>query len=354
MEIGKLRDNILRYQLIILVGILMALIGFLTYHLVWLNQNQMAGSEKRAGSEKLGERRLDGRAVAAGAENLYPVAVIVDNHFEAWPTFGLSQAGVVYEALVEGKFTRFLAIYAPDEGVEKIGPIRSARPYFLPIAKEYEALLAHSGGSPEALAQIEEMGIYNLEEIAWWGPDYFWRVYSRSSPHNLFSSSKNLAQGVADWELADKTPRYRKWKFEEKIDRAEHDEATRAAIDFSIGPEYDVSYEYVSSTESYRRFQDGEAYIDGLGNNPIEVQNVVVQLVPPAEIIDEVGRIKLKVAGSGQAHILRDGIKIEGSWRKVTDESRTVYYDQSGQEVEFKPGSIWIAIVPEDRQVTIE
>ncbi len=353
MDIHKLRENILRCQLIVLVGIFIVLEGFLVYNLIYVMNNQPIRVEENIIESELVRRRIDGVEVAKGKENLYPVAINIDNHYEGWPTFGLSQASVVYETLVEGQFTRFLAVYTPDEDeVEKIGPVRSTRSYFLPLVKEYDGLFAHSGGSPEALVKIEEMEIYNLEEIAWWGPDYFWRVYSRTQPHNLFTSSENLAQAVIDWELADDEVDYRRWQFDEEM--IEGKRAEEIKIDFSQGELYDVSYTYSTSTLGYLRFQDDEEYIDELNKKQIEVKNVVIQFVGEEEIIDEVGRIKLDMVGRGKAVMFRDGVMIEGSWRKLDNESRTIFYNSRGDEIKFKPGNIWIEIVPGNRKVEID
>ena len=363
-------SKLLKYQLIILVGILVIVAGVLIYHLVELSQTSSTKSaqllvirhfdDQNENPQNLITRKIDGQPVEDGKENLYPVAVSIDNHFDSWPNYGLQKASIVYETLVEGDTTRFLAIYTPDKNaqneIQKIGPVRSTRPYFLELTKEYNALHAHSGGSPEALQKIEEFKINNLEEIAWWGPDYFWRVYSRTAPHNLFTSEKKLAQAVIDWELANIIPDYRAWRFDPQLNSitSSSNSTQNITIDFSLGQTYDVSYQFSTTTQNYLRFQAGNPHLDALTNQQIQLNNLVIQFIPREKILDTAGRIELNLIGKGDALIFRNAQKVKATWRKRTLDSRTIFYDQSGDEIKFKPGNIWIEIVPGDRQVSVD
>src|SRR5689334_13298629 len=89
-------------------------------------------------AEALTPRRLDGVLVKDSQSNLWPVAVMIDNHTAARPQAGLSKASIVYEALAEGGIPRFMAVFARTD-VPLIGPVRSTRPYFVRYAAEYHA-----------------------------------------------------------------------------------------------------------------------------------------------------------------------------------------------------------------------
>ena len=357
---------ILKYQLFILVGIFAILEGFLGYNLYKIiNQQQKSNKAEVIMASKcnnttvdINYKKIDGSIANKDDKNLWPVAVMIDNHFDAWPNYGLSQANIVYETLVEGNFTRFMALYTPQKNNEKIiakiGPIRSARPYFLKIAKEFDALYAHSGGSPQALQEIEELNINNLEEIAWWGPDYFWRVYSRQAPHNLFTSSNNLAQAVIDWELNKNIPIYKTWKFNDYLEKNNYPEINNIKINFSMDNDYDAIYKYNTTTETYFRWQGKQKHIDALTNQQIEVKNVIIQFVPKKKILDQEGRIELKLIGTGKTLIFRNGKEIVGKWKKRNAEARTIFYDKNNNEIEFKRGNIWVEIVPVDKKVEVE
>jgi len=349
-------DKLLKIQIVVLIVVLIIVAVILCYTLyLILNQDRVDLASDIIQEDKIEvnkmSRIIDGVIVEAGKENLFPVGVMIDNHPDSRPNYGLSLARVVYETYVENGSTRFLTFFTPDikasSTIEKIGPVRSTRPYFVLIADEYDALLAHAGGSVQALDDIETLGVNNLDEIAWWGPDYFWRVYSRPEPHNLFTSEYNLARAAADWELVEKTPVYTGWKFEPEIDSSDLKPVASIEVDFSVGDDYDVEYRYEADSNSYFRFQSGEAHIDALNNGQIKVKNVVKQYINQPRVIDEAGRIVMDLIGSGEAVVYRDGVEISGRWKKMNVDSRTVFYDKFGDEIEFQLGSIWVEIMVE-------
>ena len=90
-----------------------------------------------------------------------PVIATINNHPLARPQSGLAQADVVYEMLAEGDVTRFLALYQ-SEIPESIGPIRSARSYFIDIAKGLDAFYIAHGYSPEAKSMLEKKVVENI------------------------------------------------------------------------------------------------------------------------------------------------------------------------------------------------
>ncbi|MFH1890173.1 MAG: DUF3048 domain-containing protein [Candidatus Kuenenbacteria bacterium] len=348
-------NHVLKLQLFILIAIFLILELVLAYNLWNLIQAKqpvhiMEGIDNHSGiiADETVSRRIDGLPVLNGRENLYPAAVVIDNHPASRSNYGLSAASVVYEAHVENGATRFLALYTPnseqENTIKKIGPVRSARPYFVEIAKEYDALFAHAGGSPQAIKYITKLEVHSMDEIAWWGPDYYWRVYSRQAPHNLFISEENLAKAVIDWQLGEKIPDYRAWKFSDELDNMQGEKAEEVYVDFSLGADFDVKYVYNTTTQSYLRFQGEEEHMDAINNRQISAANIVIQYIPREIVLDVVGRLHLDLIGQGKALIFRDGIKISGSWKRRSLESRTIFYNQQDEEIHFKPGNIWIAI----------
>ncbi|HOZ36367.1 MAG TPA: DUF3048 domain-containing protein [bacterium] len=360
---NRLLNLIAKYQLIALVGIFVLLAGLVTYVLVFQLNYHPADSievKKLATPAPLpGMKRINGQGTSAGEENLWPVAVAIDNHPEARPLYGLSRADVVYEFLVEGGATRFLAFYTPGQAeenkTEKIGPVRSVRPYFLPVVKEYNALLAHAGGSAEALNQIEKLAINNLEEISWWGPEYFWRVYSREAPHNLFTSSEKLLRATEEWKLKDLVSNYRPWLFSQDLsNNYKLNLAEKITIKFSSDDSYEANFQYNTTTLAYERLTNKEKNLDALNNQPIDAQNVIIQFISREQTLDSLGRLAMEMTGAGDLWLFRDGIKIEGQWRKGSTEGRTIFYDQRHEELPLKPGKIWIEVVPQGKEISIE
>ena len=119
-----------------------------------------------------------------------PIAVMIDNHSGAWPQANLDKAYMVYEIIVEGGETRLMALFK-GQNLDKIGPVRSSRHYFLDYALENDAIYVHHGWSPQAQSDITTLGVNNINGIQE-SSSNFWRVKDKSAPHNLFTSTESI------------------------------------------------------------------------------------------------------------------------------------------------------------------
>ena len=119
-----------------------------------------------------------------------PIAVMIDNHKSALPQAGLNDAYIVYEMIVEGGETRLMALFK-GKTLDKIGPIRSARHYYLDYALENDAIYVHYGWSPQAQSDISKLGVNNVNGLVQSSSD-FWRVKDKSAPHNAVTSTSNI------------------------------------------------------------------------------------------------------------------------------------------------------------------
>ena len=119
-----------------------------------------------------------------------PIAVMIDNHSGAWPQANLNKAYLVYEIVVEGGETRLMALFK-GQNLDKIGPVRSSRHYFLDYALENDAIYVHHGWSPQAQSDISTLGVNNINGIQESSAS-FWRVKDKSAPHNLFTSTDSI------------------------------------------------------------------------------------------------------------------------------------------------------------------
>ena len=109
--------------------------------------------------------------------NERPFAVMIDNHKDAWPQAGLQKAYMVYEIVVEGGETRLMALFKGAD-VDKIGPVRSARHYFIDYAMENDAIYVHFGQSPQAASDIKKYSINDINGISEDGST-FWRRWGK-------------------------------------------------------------------------------------------------------------------------------------------------------------------------------
>ncbi|MDD5040738.1 MAG: DUF3048 domain-containing protein [Patescibacteria group bacterium] len=339
-----------------IIGISVAVVAVIVGGVFLFNPTDNGGlstkSHNSNSSDSLVRRAIDGVYVPADQSNHYPVAVMIENLVSSRPPSGLSNANVVYEALAEGGITRFMALYTGElYGLPEIGPVRSARPYYLDWALEYKALYAHVGGSPQAIADIKSKGVFDLNQF--FNSQYYWRDSNRLAPHNLYTSGEKLAFALRDLE-ASASGDFQSWKF--KDDASLPDRPTvskKISIQFS-SMNYNVEYQYDREQNDYLRYQATEIHRDkptaeGAEGSAIRAKNVIVQKVKTRLLDDE--RLGMDTVDEGVALIFRDGTAIEGQWKKASVSDRTRYYDADGDEIELNAGTTWVEIVPTDRDV---
>lgn len=291
---------------------------------------------------------LDGTRLDPADLN-YPVAVMIDNLSAARPQSNIQNASVVYETLVESGITRFMAIF--DHGVyDKIGPVRSARPYYVQWADAIDAGYMHAGGSPEALFKINEYGVKDINR-----GQYYWRDSGRPAPHNLYTSSELMMRALRDLEWLDDPQNFSRWKFDDDPEKGTKDNGGNIDLFFAGSAESShVRWEYIPDQKKYKRFQAGQSHEDASTGDQLKASTVVVQIIPPIVSVGSGGRLTLNVIGEGKAHVVFQGKRIEGTWKKPEITSRTTFYDENGNEVVFPRGTIFVEVIPEDRQVTFE
>ncbi len=271
-----------------------------------------------------------------------PLAVMVDNAPAARPPLGIADADLVYEALVEGGITRLMAVYYHGQA-EEVGPIRSARPYFIQLAQDTSSVYVHAGQSPQAEIMMKEKNIAHLNEIPI--TRGFWRVKDRAVPHNLLSSTEDLHALADDFDL-EKSVEVPAFSFyDEKPDLPETLRNSDEIIVYYPQQFSQVRYVYQKAGGAYLRFLGRKAHIDGRTNLQLKARNIVVQYVD-TKVIDGEGRLEMDMIGSGKALVFNNGIAYQARWEKEDLHSPTRYLTVKGEEIKFMPGQTWIQIVP--------
>jgi len=293
--------------------------------------------------EQVFRKRINGAVVNLESEtNLFPVAIMVENHVDSWPQSGLEKADLVYEAQAESTITRFLAFYATTEEIDRIGPVRSARPYYLDWAQGYDAAYFHCGGSPAALAEIKKNNIKDVNEFF---HPYFWRSDKKLAPHNVFTSSEMIQDMLTDREY--NTPKeYRVWKYKDDAPLTDLPAPSEFTIKFSNGNVYDVTWKYNPQNNDYTRYQNKSQH--QMDNGAVLKAKNIIVTVNKTKVLDEIGRKEIGTVGNGQAFIFRDGIMIKAKWIKESDTDREYCVDEAGNEVEFNGGTTWVEIIADE------
>lgn len=299
-------------------------------------------------------RRIDGVVVPSGQANLLPTAVMIENLSIVRPQAGLGFASVVYETLAEGGIPRFMALFARTD-MTKVGPVRSARPYYVDWAKEFEAQLMHAGGSRDAFNEVGKLKVRSIDALLGKTAKFFARVGGGESTHNLFTSGSKMASMRLAFSLTTAKATYIPWKFKnDPVLSARPDEKRKLAIDFLSGKAYTVAYYYDRASNSYFRFNGGKQHTDANDKKrtTIRAKNVIVQLVPKEKVLDKKLHISLEIVGKGKGWIAQDGKVGPITWEKRSVTARTIYRLANGNDVAFNRGSIWVEVVPNTRPVT--
>jgi hypothetical protein len=283
--------------------------------------------------------------------HFYPVAIMIDNAAPARPQSSLQAASIVYEALVEGGITRFMAVFDQGE-VQEIGPVRSARQYYLEWLAEYEAAYAHAGGSPEALTNIRRERIHDINGIGSASTAFF-RDSTRPAPHNLYTTGMKMFLTTRANNLKYSDLTITPWTFGPTVSTGVA--ATNVTFYFTGRTKStEVSYTYDPAKLQWLRSQAGKEHQDRLTKATIGVTNLVVQRISSKISVGEKGRLSMTVTGTGKAKLFQRGQVVDVTWSKPTAEDRTMFTLADGTPATFLPGNTWIEVLPEDRTLTVK
>lgn len=268
---------------------------------------------------------------------------MVENNFEAWPLSGIDKANLVIEALAESSIPRFEAFYANNDTIGKIGPVRSARPYYLDWADPYQALYMHVGGSPDALQLLKKYDLVNLDQF--FNDQYYWRDNWRYAPHNVYTSSDLIKNALTDKNL-NQAADYQAWKYKDDLELDKRPDQVNDIIINYTTKEYQAKWQYDKQDNDYLRYQGGDVMKMADGAK-IYAKNVIIE-VHNTVVLDDVGRKKITTIGEGKALIFRDGTLTSGNWQKDDAKSVTKYLSDKGEEIELNGGTTWVEIVPNE------
>lgn len=351
---------------LVTVGVIvLGVIGFAIYKTYYAHPNQTTSTSTTStttttttvdeSDKTLKRRRLDGMMVPGYTSNLTPIAVMVENLVSIRPQSGLSQASVVYEALAEGGITRFMAVYANiyngSDTIPQIGPVRSARPYYVDWAEEYHGVYAYVGGSPEALG-ITGSSQFITDLNQFYNGQYYYRDPAIEAPHNLFTTSQNIQLALQDHKLAAVAGQYTSYQYKDDAVVADRPTSTTPLqIDYSSS-DYAVEWRYQPDSNTYLRWDGGQPHLDKNTNAQLSAKNIIVQKVSTTLTDPDTERLDMTTVGSGDAILFQDGQTKTGHWSKTQRGDRTLFTDQSGNSFNFNAGTTWIEVVPTTIQVT--
>jgi Protein of unknown function (DUF3048) N-terminal domain/Protein of unknown function (DUF3048) C-terminal domain len=265
------------------------------------------------------------------------VAVMINNHPKARPQSGLHKADIVYEVLSEGDVTRFLALYQ-SEKPEKVGPVRSARDYYIELSKGYDALYICHGWSSEAKEVLESGEVDYLNGLFYDGT-LFQRASFRKAPHNSYITFTNIEKGAQQqgFSLEDEIESLPFFTSELQGTLAQE-----VNISYSGRSYAQVQYKYDKAQQKYVRYSGGKQTIDYDTEQPVLMDNVLIVEMKHT-VVDEAGRRDIDLTSGGKGYLFQKGIVREVEWKNV--DGRILPYE-NGIPIGFVPGKTWINIVP--------
>lgn len=276
-----------------------------------------------------------------------PLIVSIDNVGSAIPQSWLSKADMVYEFPVEGSQTRLQAIFY-SQFPEEFGPIRSTRPYFVDLTREYKGIFLAHGWSDEAKQYLKSGVVPYINAMD--TDCKFYRVSDKSAPHNSYIKWSEVKAEIEEEGWWDKKQEIRAFQFLAEGEKNEGDAVTYIEFDSASHCEFT----YSEKNNNYvRTINGGSDYIDKETGKSIKVRNVLVQKVS-STVLDAKGRLKINMCSGGDAILFTNGVKIEGTWSRDDLDSRTIFKDKDGNEFKFGVGKTWVMVADQNTKISYE
>ena len=350
-----MKKKLKKKNVIILIALLIILIGGIATTVILLSKDKPTSDNNNNDNKDNTPKDEPTVQVVDLESTSRPYAVMINNIGAARPYHtGLQDAYLVYEIVVEGGITRYLALFK-DKTNEVVGNVRSARHYYIDYVLENDAYYVHWGWSPQAQSDISSLDIDNLNGLTYGSP-YFFRqnISGVSTEHKAFTNLKELGN------LVDRLG-YRKETNKDLLLRysatsvelpSSAEEATN--IDIKYSGSSTTNYVYDSEAKVYKQFVNDKEHTDYETKEQYTVKNIIAYKIGNTTIVgDDKGRQDLDNLGSGEGYFITEGKVIPITWQKDSRSSQTVYRDEEGKEITVNDGNTWIHIVSTNGSISI-
>ena len=293
----------------------------------------------------------------AEPSNARPFAIMLNNHKAALPHHGVSQADIVYETLVEGGMTRYMALFTDPANAGPIGSVRSARPPYVGFCQAYDALYSSASGMDNVLGMVTGGGVDYLNALVYEG-SYFYRNQSRLNQgiaweHTLFIDGEDFYQLAVDKGM--RTTRKEGQTYGFTFDDAvayEGAAANTAKIYFQKNGKT-TTCTYDAEKGGYTLYQNGLDYVDGNTGEKVVFRNVLV-LEAESYVMSNGIHVYMETVGEGPGYYLRDGVMVPITWSRATEADPYAYKTADGQELVMGVGTSYIAVISDGSPVEFE
>ena len=274
-----------------------------------------------------------------------PLVVSIDNVGDAVPQSWLSKTDLVYEFPVEGQQTRLQAVYY-GQFPEEFGPIRSTRPYFVDLTREYKAIFLAHGWSPQAKEYLMSGVVPYINAMN--SDCEFYRVDDKEAPHNSYIKWTEVKNKIDEMGWWDEKQEIRSFSFLKGAQVNEGETAETLSFLYT-GSEFEFTYD--AETGKYTKTVSGKKYVDHETDEDITTCNVLVQMVT-SSVLDGKGRLSIDMCAGGDAILFTGGVAVKGTWSREDLDSRTIFTDLNGNEFRLTPGNTWVEVVDQNCKMT--
>ena len=275
-----------------------------------------------------------------------PVAVMVNNIEPAFPQYGIAQADIIFEIVVEGNQTRFMAMYGDYTQVPDICSVRSARKYFPAISEGFDAVYINWGRNSSIVEYIKSLKLTRYDGLFNAG-NLFARDQERlnagySLEHTGYFKGTELAKVLKEQGRRikiEKDKRDPAFNFADTQIVPEGEKCTEVEINFGAAL---AGFNYNEETKTYFKTHFGKPQMDGRTNTQLEFTNVFVL---EANITADPNGLHRAVDWSGgKGYYVSNGVVQKITWSKASEESRLMLYDEDGKELVINRGKSYFGI----------
>jgi len=281
---------------------------------------------------------LRGTPLDDGAGTNPSIAAKIDNHVAARPQVGLEATDIVFEELVEGGLTRYVAVWQSSIPKE-LGPVRSIRPMDPDIVSPFKGIIAYSGGQPRFVELMKSTEVYNAIHGQSDTATTFFRTPSKQAPHNVLVKAREV---IADHKNLKAPGQQFGYAFDLASSTAAKEGAAAKAINLTFGPPSKPSWKWDEAKSAWLRSQNGEKDKDSKGDQ-LSATNIVVLRVG---VNSGLGVPKTELVGKGEAWVAAGGNYVHAKWSKSSRTARIKLVDDTGAVIRLAPGNTWIEMVP--------
>lgn len=290
-----------------------------------------------------------------------PVAVMISNIKAALPQYGIEDADILFEVLVEGGITRCLGVYADYTAVPEVCSVRSCRYYYPVIAMGFDAVYCHIGYEQTfAKAKLDSLGIDTVSDSS---PLPYSEVFavdseraqSYATEHTKYLIGPNLPQAFEDHgyrtDIGDEyAGNY--FDFSDEFFSPEGVDANSVEFEFSYS--YYSTFEYDESTKTYKKFHSGSEHIDGKTGNQLEYTNVIALVTQVYPKPENTYLMDVELVSSGSGYYISGGKAQEITWEKTAEDAPIEFFDVNGNPLTVNVGKCYIGILDDSSPITFE